>query len=200
MLPTWLLDRASPIAPATAAAGALVYVALVVAGHTAQSLPASAQGDEPPAVAAEGETALPRGRPGLEVIRALPERHLFGTADAKPPRPDAAVIDAAEGGLALSGILHDTEGNSLAIVLSDSGPAQVVAVGDVLASGQRVERIDAGQVLLRSEQGTLASLALPRPKSLGPAPARPIARAVAANPQPVGRSGRLRYSGSTPTR
>jgi hypothetical protein len=120
--------------------------------------------------------------PDADPARRLSEAHLFGTPAATPP-PGAVVTATSAGDLRLLGVIAQRDGRGYALFRAASRGPLLVAVGQDVANGVRLEAIRANGVTLL-EDGVRRDIPLRTPiagdKAERPRPAVAAAGAAAA--------------------
>ena len=118
--------------------------------------------------------------PETDLARRAAEAHLFGTAGALPANAPAS---ADFGDVRLLGVFAETDGKGYALLRAGAGAAVLVAAGQDIAPGVRVESVrpDGVSVLrggVRRELSLRAQPAADRPRAVATAAAGPAACAI----------------------
>jgi hypothetical protein len=129
-------------------------------------------GPQPPAIAAPA--------PETDLARRAAEAHLFGTAGALPAN---APPGADVGDIRLLGVFAETDGKGYALLRAGTSAAMLVAAGQDIAPGVRVEsvRTDGVSVLrggVRRELSLRTQPAADRPRAVTAAAAGPTSCAI----------------------
>ena len=129
-------------------------------------------GPQPPVVTAPA--------PETDLARRAAEAHLFGSAGALPANAPAS---ADFGDVRLLGVFAEAGGKGYALLRAGTGPAMLVAAGQDIAPGVRVESVRPDGVSVsrgsvRRELSLRAPPAGERPRAAAVAAARPAACAI----------------------